>query len=91
MSKELNDADAIMIGRAFEYASKGAMRNFPAHVAEYINDLAPDRRYKLQWLAASSDYVSAVVRYRGRKLYVYGKWDSESKTRTYYAEFSANN
>lgn len=49
------DADAVMIGRAFEWAAaKGRIRDTWANVAEYVWCNASDRRYKVHPLAASS-------------------------------------
>jgi len=78
------DADAVMIGRAFDYASRHAMREFSDRVAEYVYDYALDRRFKVSWRAASSDFASAIIRYRNRRLYVEGVYDPETKRRTYY-------
>jgi hypothetical protein len=78
------DAVAVMIGNAFDYATKGSMRDFPTRVSEWIDAHASDRRYRLQWNAATSDFSSAIITYRGRRLYVYGRWDAASRDRTYY-------
>lgn len=56
------DADAVMIGRAFEWAAaKGRIRDTWANVQEYVRIYASDRRYKVHPLAASSDFTSATA------------------------------
>lgn len=88
------DADAVMLGKAFDFASNGPARDFWERVADYVDSTARDRRYKVKVRAASvggSGIDSAIIEYRGRRLYVWGRWDSISKTRTYYVELSHNN
>lgn len=43
----------------------------PERLAEYVSEHAPDRRYKLHLLAASSDFRSGIVRWRGARYYFY--------------------
>jgi len=85
------DNDAIMIGRAFEYAaSYGTVKTFWDYVAEYVADMATDRRYKVKIKAASvgSTIDSAIIEYRGRRLYVWSRYDALNHTRIYYVEKS---
>lgn len=85
------DADAVMLGRAFAYAASKPLRDFWKNVADYVSDFASDRRYKVKPLVASKSantVRSAIITYRGRRLYVRGHWDVNAHEHVYTVELS---
>ena len=80
---------AQLVRRAFQYAEDGcstgnlAPRDYWPAVDSFIDTHAPDRRYKLQVLAATHPVSSAIVRYRGVKYYLEGIYNTETQSRDY--------
>ena len=85
------DASAVRIGYAFDYAQHEPMNKRAKFISDYVRDNSDDRRYTLKFLAASSNFSSAIVEYRGRRLYVNGKYDPITRERTFYVYLSHNN
>lgn len=81
---------ANMLSYAFQFASNGPARDFTERVKRYVLINATDRRYRVKWLVAASPVNSAIVEYAHVRYYVYGVYDSISKTRTYYVEYANN-
>lgn len=65
------DHNAIMLARAFDYARTGTLADFCERVDEYVRENASDKRYRVHWRAASTDYKSAKVTYRGVSYFVH--------------------
>lgn len=93
---------AIMIGRAFDYMDKMRRADIRVRDAyrkehgnlhpetlinDYVDSMASDRRFKVHYLAGTSDFSSAIIRYRNVEYYVEGVWDSFAKERNYYVYF----
>lgn len=90
------NANAVMIGKAFDYAYqimngtdkarnayfKAGIVGINAIAAEYVKDTQYDRRYRLHFNAASN--TSAIVTYRHARYYVELVYDSVSKSRSAY-------
>lgn len=91
------DSDAVMIGRAYDYQAElgrtvgarfayldetGEPRGVDDVAKAYVRTMQQDRRYRLHVLSSTGD--SAIVTYRGRRLYVEGVWNAVEKSRTFY-------
>lgn len=88
--------DAVLIGRAYDYQAElvrsGKRLDYldelgdPTGVDDvaraYVRTEQADRRYRLHVLASSGH--SAIVRYRGARYRVEGRYDPFTKARTFY-------
>ena len=100
---ERYNSDAILIGKAFDYADQimrgtGAARKAyfdngivggDSIAADYVKQTQADRRYRLHINASSG--ISDIVTYKGVRYYVEHVWDSISKSRASYVYKSHNN
>ena len=80
---------AELVRRAFQHAENECNAGNVTQwgywnaIEEYLDTFAPDRRYKLQCLAASHPISSAIVRYRGVGYYLEGVYNTETQSRDY--------
>lgn len=70
------------VARAFNFAREHYRNDIPAGVAQYVSECAPDRRYRVKWHAATSDYRSAIVSYRGVRYYADHDYVSDTYSAT---------
>ena len=80
-------ADRIMRSSGNERQAKRfelgvAILTRPDLIAEYIDEHASDRRYKIRWHASTDS--SAIITYRGRRYHVEGRWNSQAQLRYHY-------
>lgn len=73
---------ASLIQRAFTYvrATDTDKRVTGQRIADYVRDMSTDRRYRLTFDAASSDFRSAIVTYRGTRYYVSHDYPTDTYT-----------
>ena len=58
----------------------------PQLIAEYVDEAAADRRYKLKWGAATDS--SAILTYMGVRYYIDSVYHADTKSRTHYVHLA---